>query len=61
MKNIHKHSSKKAIAKGDRLEWTPLENVKSVKLTTDLTKGRLLTLKDLEERAQNGNSNHLVP
>lgn len=34
-------------SKGDRLGWTPLKNVSSVKLSSELTRGKLLTSNDL--------------
>ncbi len=61
MKPANRHT--KAASKGDRLKWTPLKEVKSVKLTSDLTKGRHLNAKDLS-KSKNSNfssRNVIVP
>jgi hypothetical protein len=46
-------NSKKFAAKGDRLNWTPLKDVKPVRLTRASISGRFLTEKDLN--ASNNN------
>lgn len=58
-----KNLKKGVVAKGDRLNWTPLKDVKSVRLTSSLTKGRLLTARDLSKarRSKNVSLNVLVP
>ncbi len=48
--------------KGDRLNWALLKDLKPVELTEELTKGKKLTNKDLEERKKNDSNNKvLVP
>ncbi len=42
-------SHKKVASKGDRLNWTPLKDVKPVQLTKSLIKGKQVTSKDLHE------------
>ena len=44
-----KASHRKVASKGDRLNWTPLKEVKSVELNKNLVKGKQVTLKDLRE------------
>jgi hypothetical protein len=48
--NTSKH---KTPSKGDRLKWTPLRELKPVKLTEELVKGKVLTEKDLSRRNNN--------
>jgi len=42
-------SHRKVASKGDRLNWTPLKDVKSVHLNKNLVKGKMVTSKDLHE------------
>ena len=42
-------SYRKLATKGDRLNWTPLKDVKPVQLNKTLTKGKQLTTKDLSK------------
>ncbi len=42
-------SHRKVASKGDRLNWTPLKDVKSVQLNKNLIKGKQVTSKDLRE------------
>ena len=42
-------SHKKVAAKGDRLNWTLLKDVKTVQLNKDLIKGKQVTLKELNK------------
>lgn len=43
------NSHKKVASKGDRLNWTPLKEVKPVKLNKKLIKGKQVTLNDLRK------------
>lgn len=64
MKHSRRHTHSKTVApKGDRLQWDALSKAKPVLLTPELTKGRLLSEKDLEKRANaaSGSTNVLVP
>lgn len=45
-------------SKGDRLNWTPLKDVKSVRLSEELTKGKRVIIKVVKE---NSNNTLLVP
>ena len=50
LKLVHmKTEKRRAIAKGDRLNWTRLEDVNSMKLSLHM-KGQVLTLVDLKAR-----------
>ena len=42
-------SHRKIASKGDRLNWTPLKDVKPVQLNKNLIKGKQVTSKDLRE------------
>jgi hypothetical protein len=42
-------SQRKVASKGDRLNWTPLKEVKPVQLNKHLIKGKMVTSKDLSE------------
>ena len=42
-------SHRKVVSKGDRLNWTPLKEVKSVQLNKSLVKGKQVTLKELRK------------
>ena len=42
-------SNRKIATKGDRLNWTPLKDVKPAQLNEKLTKGKQLTTKDLSK------------
>ena len=42
-------SYRKIATKGDRLNWTPLKDVKPIQLNKKLTKGKQLTIKDLSK------------
>lgn len=44
-------SAKKVASKGDRLNWTPLKEVKQIPLHKNSIKGRQLTSKDLCDQA----------
>lgn len=46
-------SKHKVPSKGDRLKWTPLRELKPVKLTSDLVKGKVLTERDLSPKSNN--------
>lgn len=49
-------------SKGDRLKWTSLKDAKSVKLTAELTSGKVIDFKELSKRSNNlRSSNILVP
>jgi hypothetical protein len=42
-------SHRKVASKGDRLNWTPLKDVKPVQLNKNLVKGKQVTLKELHK------------
>ena len=50
-------------SKGDRLNWTPLKDIKPIKLNDDLTKGRRLNDRVLDNRSHQKSPNRdlLVP
>lgn len=59
---MKKSSHRNRVApKGDRLNWTPLKDVSPVKLTPELTKGKVLTSLDLSKRGNSNKSNLLLP
>lgn len=58
MKPVNRHT--KAASKGDRLKWSPLKEAKSVKLTSDLTKGKHLNARDLSKSKNSDFSSHNV-
>lgn len=58
MKPANRHT--KIASKGDRLKWTPLKEAKSIKLTSDLTKGKRLNAHDLSKAKNSNLSNHNV-
>ena len=57
------NQTRRQVSKGDRLRWTPLKEVSSVRLSSDLTKGKPLTSNDLTNiRKPNlGSKNFFVP
>lgn len=51
-------------SKGDRLNWTPLKEVKPVKLNNNLTKGKRVDIRLLNDRSSHSPSHNrtlLVP
>lgn len=46
-----KTQRKKVAAKGDRLNWTPLKDVKPVKISASQIKGRVVFAKDLKAKS----------
>lgn len=47
--------------KGDRLNWTPLKEVKTVKLNSTLMESKRLSDKDLHDRRVSKNAPILMP
>ncbi len=41
---------KQGLSKGDRLNWTPLKELKQVSLNEELTKGHSVSEKELRDR-----------
>lgn len=56
-----KTGKKRLVAKGDRLNWTPLNEVKPVKLSSIRVKGHVLTVADLKARRVQTSKFVLVP
>lgn len=52
-----KAQERKPAAKGDRLNWTPLKDVKKVRITTLHIKGKVVPVNNVEGKS----SNLLVP
>lgn len=52
---------KNSQSKGDRLHWTPLEDLKPTRLNKHLTKGKPLTKRDLDKRKGASTTKTLVP
>ncbi len=48
-------------SKGERLKWTPLKDVRRVKLTRQLTTGRQLTSTELSKSKNVKKTKFLVP
>ena len=63
MKRLTKPRNKRGTSKGDRLNWTPLRDVKPVSLKAVLNKGHWLTAADLNKMAGGSNTplNLLIP
>lgn len=55
--------NKRTVSKGTRLKWGSLRDEKPIALTPELTKGKLLSPKDLQKRSNSssGKSEVLVP
>lgn len=51
----------KTKAKGDRLNWTPLKDVKPVKLNADTIKGRVIDVKVVPQRKNQEKPKLLIP
>lgn len=56
-----KTGKKRVVAKGDRLNWTPLKAVQPVKLSALQVKGHVLTNSDLIARHPHPSKFILVP
>ncbi|MDB4903907.1 MAG: hypothetical protein JWQ63_3188 [Mucilaginibacter sp.] len=53
---------KKHASKGVRLGWTPLKEVKSVKLTPDLVKGKKVTANhSTNQNSSSSGNSYLIP
>jgi len=61
MKTLNNNHSGKFKSKGDRLKWTPLEEIHSVPLTEENTEGRHLTSEELTKGKDDDKSKFLVP
>jgi hypothetical protein len=58
----NKHSAPTLTPKGVRLHWQPLNEVKPVKLSSNITTGKFVSEKELKNRNNNSNSiSILVP
>lgn len=56
-----KTGKRRVAAKGDRLNWTPLKELKPVKLSSVQVKGHVLTTADLRSRNAHASKVILVP
>ncbi len=56
-----KTTKKKVAPKGDRLNWTPLKELKPVLLSNLQVKGRVLTSADLKPNPSNSSTSLFVP
>lgn len=57
-----KHSASTLTPKGVRLHWQPLSEVKPIKLSSNMTAGKFVSEKELNNRNNNSNSiSILVP
>jgi len=63
MKRLTNKGNHRITSKGDRLNWTPLKEVKPVLLKTNLNTGRWLSAVDLKKVAHANNTtlNYLIP
>lgn len=52
---------KRVVAKGDRLNWTPLKDLKPVMLSSVQAKGHVLTMADLKAKNAQTSNVILVP
>lgn len=55
-----KTAKKRVVAKGDRLNWTPLKDVKPVRLSSVQVRGHVLTA-DLKAKSTQSSKSLLVP
>ena len=56
-----KRMSKKRLSKGDRLNWTPLKEVKTISLASLSVSGRVLTVNDLSRKKSGTPKTVFVP
>jgi hypothetical protein len=56
-----KPGKRRLVAKGDRLNWTPIKELKPVKLSALLIEGHVLTVTELQSRHLQAPKVFLVP